>query len=370
MRTLSTYLALVVLLIASPAVGQTTQAPSDQSATRPYNMLVLGDSISWGQGLKKEGKSWYQVKVWLEKTTGRIVTEKIEAHSGAVIERSSVTDSYTSTNQEVNVAQPTLHEEIDNALRSYSDRSQVDLVLLSACGNDVGIVNLLNASSVEEIDRMTEQKCGAPVEKLLRRIATSFPAARVILTGYYPFFSEKTRMDFIVKAMVRRFFKTTAATPKMSSREVFERLTANSRRWYETSNKTLAEAVRKVNAEAGEGQRVMFARIDFPPDHSFEAPKTRLWGFNRSPFRMVLLLLSFGKIVVPANDEVRGQRTASCDEAFTEQPNETAAQKKERKSRRMFCRYASLGHPNRKGALVYVDAITSLLKASTAVNAH
>jgi lysophospholipase L1-like esterase len=369
MRTLSTYLALVVLLFASPAVAQTNQSPSDQSATRPYHMLVLGDSISWGQGLKPERKSWYQVKVWLEKSTGRVVTEKIEAHSGAVIERSSVTDSYTSTNQEVNVAQPTLHEEIDDALRSYPDRSQVDLVLVSACGNDVGIVNLLNASSAEEIDHMTQQKCGAPVEKLLRRIATSFPAARVILTGYYPFFSEHTRMDFIVKAMVRRFFKTTAAASKMSSREVFERLTANSQRWYETSNKTLAEAVRKVNAEAG-GQRVMFARIDFPPDHSFEAPKTRLWGFNRSPFRMVLLLLSFGKIIVPANDEVRGQRTESCDEVFKEQPNETGVQKKERKSRSMFCRYASLGHPNRKGALLYADAITNLLKTSTAVNTH
>src|ERR1041385_2939269 len=262
MRTLSTNVALAVLLVASPVAGQTNQTPSDQSIIRPYQMLVLGDSISWGQGLKKEGKSWYQVKIWLEKSTGRVVTEKIAAHSGAVIERSSVTDGYTSTNPEVNVALPTLHEEIDNALRFYSDGSQVDLVLVSACGNDVGIVNLLNASSAGEIDRMTEQKCGAPVERLLRRIATSFPAARVILTGYYPFFSEQTRMDFIVKAMVRRFFKTTAAAPKMSSREVFERLTANSRRWYETSNKTLAEAVRRVNAEAGREQRLMFARSE------------------------------------------------------------------------------------------------------------
>jgi hypothetical protein len=27
---------------------------------RPFNMLVLGDSISWGQGLKPEHKSLYQ----------------------------------------------------------------------------------------------------------------------------------------------------------------------------------------------------------------------------------------------------------------------------------------------------------------------
>src|SRR5918992_1274006 len=96
MRTFRTYVGLVVLLVASPAVGQTTQPVSDQSATRPYHMLVLGDSISWGQGLKTENKSWYLVKLWLEKSTGRVVTEKVEAHSGAVIEAGSVTDNYTS----------------------------------------------------------------------------------------------------------------------------------------------------------------------------------------------------------------------------------------------------------------------------------
>src|SRR5688500_15699011 len=105
MKILRSYLALLIILVALPAVAQRTQPVSDQSATRPYHMLVLGDSISWGQGLKTENKSWYLVKLWLEKSTGRAVIEKVEAHSGAVIERSSVTDNYTSTNAEVNVAQ-------------------------------------------------------------------------------------------------------------------------------------------------------------------------------------------------------------------------------------------------------------------------
>jgi hypothetical protein len=49
-------------------------------------MLVLGDSVIWGEGLKPEHKSWHQVKLWLEKTTGRTVLERVEAHSGALIE--------------------------------------------------------------------------------------------------------------------------------------------------------------------------------------------------------------------------------------------------------------------------------------------
>jgi len=357
--------AFAVVLAASTVFCQNTQTSSEQRSGRPLNMLVLGDSILWGQGLKADHKSWYQVKIWLEKNTGRPVSEKIEAHSGAVLERGSTTDRLSATNPEVNVALPTVNDEIDAALRFYPDGSRIDLVLLSGCGNDVGVQNLLNASGSEEIDRMTEMRCGPPMERLLRRITTSFPTAQVIVTGYYPFFSEQTRNDFILKALARRFFKTNPGAPKMSSKEVLERLTANSKEWYQASNKRLAEAVRKVNAELGGArQRVTFAKIEFPPDYSFAAKGTRLWGFNRSPFRLMLVVLSFGKILLPSNDEVRRQRTASCNEVFKHQPNETPAQKQERQSRRLLCHYAALGHPNRKGALLYADAITNVLKTT------
>jgi hypothetical protein len=111
----------------------------------------------------------------------------------------------------------------------------------------------------------------------------------------------------------------------------------------------------------------MFARIEFPPEYSFAARRTRLWGLNRSPFRMVLVILSFGKILLPSNDEVRRQRVASCDEVYKRQPNETPEQKKKRQNGHMLCRYAALGHPNREGALLYADAITTLLKTNLGV---
>jgi hypothetical protein len=61
----------------------------------------------------------------------------------------------------------------------------MDLVLLSGCGNDVGLLNLLNATDKAEVDEMTRSKCGKPVENLLQRILTSFPNSHLILTGYY-----------------------------------------------------------------------------------------------------------------------------------------------------------------------------------------
>ena len=355
-------------LVVFAAVTVFSQTSTNQQTGRPLNMLVLGDSILWGQGLKTEHKSWYHVKVWLEKTTGRAVIEKVEAHSGAIIERSSAPESLPTPNPEVDVALPTLNEELDNAERFYSDRLGIDVVLVSGCANDVGTQNLLNATATEQIDEMTKAKCGLPMEKLLRRITTSFPAARVIVTGYYPFFSEKTRNDFILKALVRRFFKIIPGTPTLSSKELLERLTANSNAWYRASNNALSQAVQNVNSGLHREQ-VMFAKIEFSPEHSFAAPQSYLWEFNRSPFRMVLVLLSFGKILLPANDEVRKQRSASCREFFKRQPSETDAQKKEREQRRLLCRYAALGHPNRKGALLYSDAILKILKTPFTVTA-
>jgi hypothetical protein len=98
----------VILLAGTTAICQEPQTANSQQVSRPLHMLVLGDSILWGQGLKAENKPIYHVKLWLEKITGRRVVERIQAHSGAVIERASVTDTHTSSNPEVNLGLPTI----------------------------------------------------------------------------------------------------------------------------------------------------------------------------------------------------------------------------------------------------------------------
>jgi len=366
------FLAGVVATIVtfSPfAFSQTSEKVAQVNPIdRQLNMLVLGDSILWGEGLKTEHKSWYQVKTWLTTNTGRLVNERIEAHDGAVIEGSDATENMIAQDGEVNVALPTVSEQADRALRYYKDGSKVDLVLVNGCANDIGAQNLLNgAITTAEIHRLTEAKCGPPIEGLLRKITSSFASAHVIITGYYPFFSEKTRNDFFMKAMARRFFKDNPGARKMSSKATLERLTANSKEWYEASNKSMAETVAKVNAElglSGSRPRIVFAEIHFLPEHSFSAPETQLWGFNQSPFKRLLVLLSFGKIQLETNDERRKQRNASCDEFYRRQTEDTPHQKKEREKQRLTCRYAALGHPNRKGALLYAEAITSQLKSA------
>ncbi len=192
-----------------------------------FNMLVLGDSILWGQGLKEQNKSWYLVKTWLQ-TNGHSVRERIEAHAGAMIGTPGAEMPKSLTvHGEIASAYPTLHDQIDIAVRSYVDPSHVDLVLVDGCINDVNARRFLNAGNTPEaIQALAQEKCGAPVEELLTRIASTFPNAHIIISGYYPVFSDKTPRDFFMRALAKRFYAALIPNgPKINSREMLAQLT-------------------------------------------------------------------------------------------------------------------------------------------------
>jgi lysophospholipase L1-like esterase len=361
---------VAIILILSSAISGQSPVPltRDKPAARQLNMLVLGDSIMWGQGLNEQNKAWYQVKSWLKENTSRDVRENIEAHSGALVGVNDVPWSNDSPRDgEVSSAVPTVNHELDRALKSYADPSQVDLVLVDGCINDVDVRNLLNAAnSSDDVKRMATEKCGMPMQALLRRVANAFPSAHVIVTGYFPIISEKTPNSLLMKAMARMFYQPGPRPAKLKQRDLRENLIAVSRTWYQASNAALGGAVEKVTAELaakGSRQRVLFVEIPFPPEYSFNAPETRLWGFNASFLRKLLAVLTLGRVTLQTNDEQQRQRVASCNEQYKRLASETDSQKGTREMRRMLCRYASLGHPNRKGSAIYADAIVGKLKS-------
>src|SRR2546428_5434837 len=162
-----------LLLLHSFARAQTPQSSTPRKIDRPLNVLVLGDSISWGQGLKDEHKASYLVKSWLEQQTGREVRQLIEAHSGAVIGSAQSTEDQTARNAaadldgELSRAYPTIHDQIDYALRAFNPAA-VDLVIVNGCINDVESRRLLNAANTpDNIRALAQEKCGPPVEALL-----------------------------------------------------------------------------------------------------------------------------------------------------------------------------------------------------------
>ena len=355
---------LVVVVLALTAAIQAQVAPSAVSpAPREFNLLVLGDSILWGQGLKTEHKSWHLVKNWLEENQHVTVRERIQAHAGAVIGSAGTEPPRQLTLYgEIASAWPTLNDQIDDAVRLIGDTSQVDLVLVDGCINDVNARSFLNASnSSQAIESLTREKCGQPVEALLSRVASSFPNAHIVLTGYYPVISEKTSHDLFMRALAKRFYAATSAEARRpNDKEMFERLTAISRTWYEASNRALTAAVTSTNEQLvarGSRQRVSFARIPFQPEYAFAARESRLWGFDATTIRKMLALFTFGRVSLHANDEVGSRRRSMCEDFFRKQPDETDAQERVRKDSRMVCGLAAIAHPNRKGAVMYADAI-------------
>src|SRR6266850_4895267 len=353
-------LPAVIFIFSLPVYGQSIRPGADGQ----FNLLVLGDSISWGQGLKDEHKAWYQVKTWLE-TSGRKVSERIEAHSGAVIGAvgDSGADPIPALDGEVSRGVPSVNGQIDNALRSYADPTKVDLVLVDGCINDLDARRLLNAANPPAgIVELAQQKCGPPVEALLTRIAASFPNAHVIVTGYYPILSEQTANDFFMRALAKRLY--TGSEP-MNDKQLRARLVEISREWYQASNRMLAAATEKVDAQLaakGSRQRTAFAEIVFLPEHSFAASQSRLWSFDASAIRKLLVILTLGRVTLNTNDERRSQRSASCNEILKRPAGETVEQEKTRQNRIALCRLAAIGHPNRKGAQMYAEAINQQLK--------
>ena len=357
-----TVIAAVIFISSLPIYGQGPQPAADH---RQFNLLVLGDSIPWGQGLRDEHKAWYLVRTWLEETGGWQVQTQIEAHSGAVIGSvgDSGADPLPALNGEVSRGVPSVNGQIDNAVRSYADPTKVDLVLVDGCINDLDARRLLNAANAPTgIRELAQQKCGPPIEALLGRITTAFPNAHVIITGYYPILSERTASDFFMRSLFKKLY--TGSEP-MNDQQLRARLVEISREWYQASNRMLAEAIEKVDAQLaakGSRQRALFAEVAFLAEHSFAAPQSRLWGFDASAIRKLLVILTLGRVTLNTNDERRSQRSASCNDILKRPPGETKAQLSLRENRLMQCRLAAIGHPNRKGAQMYADAINQQVK--------
>lgn len=362
-------------LLTAGSVSADCPEPFKSSGEPPLQMLVLGDSIMWGQGLKTEQKSWWRVKCWLQEKTGREVKEKIEAHSGALVAASSTTaPRFKSNDGEVNLPFPTINEQLDHALEFYGQASSnVDLILVDGCINDVDVSNLLNATASPEWmrERITA-RCGAGMHDLLHRITDSFPRAQVIVTGYYRIISSKTADNAFLRLLVKKINSEKPEARRMKDKEMRAQLITLSEVWYKVSTASLSEAVTKVNKELEEKNlppRVTFVEIEFWPEHSFSATETLLWNFmfgstNLTGFVKILVILSLGRAAFKPNDVVRESRVRSCNETFKapKDKKESKAEERQRKDSLLICRYASLGHPNQMGALIYTEAIKGKLQ--------
>jgi hypothetical protein len=194
----------------------------------------------------------------------------------------------------------------------------------------------------------------------------------VLVTSYYPIVSPQTDDNAFLRLLVKKLNNQRPEAQQMTDKEMRARLIAISAEWYKTSTSSLVDAVERTNTEVGtdsSSPRVTFVEIQFGPEHVFAAPDTLLWNFmfastNLTGFTRAIVLLSFGTAAYKANDHVRESRIRGCEETFKKPKGikEDKNQKNLRQDLFLICRYASLGHPNQMGALIYTEAIKAQLQ--------
>ncbi|HZI19053.1 MAG TPA: SGNH/GDSL hydrolase family protein [Pyrinomonadaceae bacterium] len=331
-------------------------------------MLVLGDSVVWGQGLREDEKFYSAVRQVLvadilRRSDVRMV---VRAHSGATImpKARSAPRNYG----EVPAGAPTLYAQAHMASDLYDylgvPRGNVRLVLLDGGINDIGFSSFLNPfTKEEEVRAKAEQYCHDGMRDLLASLAGTYPNALLVVTGYFPIITAGTK-ESTLRDLVRAFLNRREA--ERAEREersagagvrlaggrswLFERLGALSRSWKTASDNSLAAAASDINGDAahrlaGACPRVLFVKVELADDEGYNAPNSALWHINED-FRTEDPFYAYRS----------DPRTGVCH----------LPKNKMRALDRQACDLAATGHPNRAGADKYAKAIIEGLRPCAA----
>jgi lysophospholipase L1-like esterase len=174
------------------AAGQPTDQfilPSDGQKDQAFHMVVIGDSVAWGNGLKEENKYYYLVADWLQKALIKPVDVTVYAHSGATISG----ETGKSIDPNLNSGYPTL---MDQA-KSIQNADDVDLILVSGGINDVGAMNIINVNEPAVEIQKSSEAIEVSMGNLLTDLLNNNKKAKIIVTSYYPIVSENTNEGFI-----------------------------------------------------------------------------------------------------------------------------------------------------------------------------
>lgn len=346
-----------------------SNAPSEISAISsngPYHMVVIGDSIAWGNGLNEKNKYSYIVADWLEEQLNRPVDLTVYAHSGATISGSG--ESCTPIDQNLNSGCPTLMDQAKN----IENKDDVDLILISGGINDVGISNIMDANTpVEDIERLSAS-IGDDMTNLLTYLLGETDA-KIIVTGYYPIITEESTVEIQDRAVAgllalisektisqsEHVLLSATADPTTAKLETAwyliegiannidnigeddANLRANSDTFYRTSSDSLDKAVK----DADKGQnRIKFIDPLFERKNSYRASNSFLWEFNSD---------------LKTNDFQYQERAELVEKTYALDLNPLDLDL----IKNAVNKINPIAHPNRKGAARYASMIEKAIES-------
>jgi lysophospholipase L1-like esterase len=327
-------------------------APASRAlAADPLRMLVIGDSVLWGQGLWDDQKMHNLVAQQL--VAGGAPWPQIfhYAVSGATIgfkdgQPLSGASVWSWWPRELPKSNPTLYEQ---CLQVQADHPKqlFDLILVVGGINDVDVRTIFDPlTSTSDITKACQLYCNGAMSDLLEVVRATFlaanPNARVLVLGYYDIFSPLTQFPDITKVLevliAETFsppgFHVETARPLTNPIDQIEDiLRRNAKAFREGAHKNLSAAVDAANVKAP--GRYTFVDPAFTADEAAFAPNRLVFG------------LDSGEL---AEDPRAQDRKRFCaEEQITPGPA------------RFQCDRASMGHPNVAGAQKYAQAIMAKL---------
>ena len=308
---------------------------------RPFNLIVAGDSIMWGQGLTDATKFSTKVIQWLGvQLGGRSIQPFNHAHSGAIV-GSSIDDwdkpsNSTHLGGEVPESYPSVLNQTLGLARADLNHRQippgdVDMILMDGCANDIGLTKVLNPfTNNSDIATDAVTYCYNETGSNLKAIHGIYPNAKIIVTGYYPIVS-KLSDPLAVTTLTTVILGPLGLVGGVAA---WQQAIDHSGVFAATANSMLMNAVLVSNGQIGAN----VIRLVVPPfneTNAYAAPATYVWLVPSPP--------------TPPNlfDEVFWPRQSTCRNMGASMP--------------ISCPPASMGHPNDYGAQAYANAITTAL---------
>lgn len=351
--------AASAFVLAGRAVAQ---IPVFGNSEKPFEILVLGDSIASGHGLKEEQKFYTLTKNWLKTEifqNKRTVNLKVKAHSGTTLAlhadvakalEAAEIDEAEALHPEINIDYPTAHKQIDIAAREYADhKKEADLVMVTCGINDITTSVILDPfGDDDQLRRDIAKYCRDSMIDLLRRAGTAFPNAKIALIGYFPLVSPKTSSGRFLNALLEvrdlprplKLIANNLLTKQFF--KVFHKKSARrSRLWVEESNRRFREAVAEFNS-GFEKPRAVFIESPITEENCFGTRNPLVFGMGKK-----------GR----TEDLTYDERAVECRNVAPMLKNVRGL-----KYSVPFCQISGLAHPNVEGARAYAEAIKTALR--------
>jgi hypothetical protein len=356
---------LLKLITGSAAVSlaATGAFASALSQANPYEFLVVGDSLVWGQGLEEKDKFYYLTSEWLRRDAfagGRDVRLKVKAHSGSTLKfQAEVAEKYRIAGRdetypyppEVNIGMPSVWKQIEVASDEYrrDGVSGADLIMMTAGITDISTAEVLNPwGDNKQLSGLIKKHLGDSTLDVLEHASRLHPNSLIAVVGYFhavtPYSDGKKLFNAWLEILkVPRAFKFVPNNPigrSLFFNKVKRRAIERSRVWHEESSIAQQDAVDRLNAKLG-STRAVFIPSPLTEKNAMEAPETKLFRMRRRGI---------------VDDPIARQRIKDCRVSLPELKRSTGIDYPVR-----LCEAAAIGHPNQAGSRAYADAIIAKL---------